>query len=299
MSSRMKRKLLALSCALVMLAACSDDPTLPSADEGVSADQDTNQGKSRGSGGDNRPQGKASSKQDNGKSSGGSGDDGGSGAKAGGASKDDGGSDPQEETTASSDPLPYPAAGKYVYQQSGYEEFCQTTSCDKKDLPAEQAVEVSYKKKSKDRATVVSESRSSNNRVTRTTTKFTPTVALITEVYTRFNYQDVRFEDTYRPDPPVEALRFPLRSGMSWSGQWKDTTSGDYKISVGKKTGDVYEITTKITFRGQFEGESHATVWFDSVHKAIVRSVGRLNVKSAFGTYRSEFRTALKSGPGY
>jgi hypothetical protein len=154
---------------------------------------------------------------------------------------------------------------------------------------------------------VVSEARASDNRVVRTTVKFTPRKALITEVFTRFQRGNFSFSDSYHPEPPVESLRFPLRSNTSWSGSWKDKTSGDYSIkvmdreqvTVGGSTVDAFRLQTETTFRGQFDGKSEVTVWFDPETKTVVKNDGMIDVKSTFGRYRSEFRTSLASGPNY
>jgi hypothetical protein len=168
-------------------------------------------------------------------------------------------------------------------------------------------VKVSYKKASDVSAIVVSEVRASQSRVARTTFRFTPKRALITAVFTHFEYEGFEFSDSYHPDPPVEALQFPLDSGSSWSGKWEDKTSGDYSISVGGQdtvaiSGEnvhAFRITTETNFRGQFEGRSVVTIWYDPATKTIVRSDGNLDVESQFGRYNTEFKTTLTAGPGY
>lgn len=201
----------------------------------------------------------------------------------------------------------YPAAGTYVYAQSGYEEFCDTSSCNKKDLPPTQDVKTSHKQRSGDPVTVVTEAKSSDSRSTRTTTTHSPANALITDVRVKFNYQGFQFENSYQPDPPVESVRYPLRSGMSWSGMWKDSTSGDYSITVGARrslavgggTVQAYPLRTQTTFRGEFDGSADVTVWIDPATAAIVKMSGELQVKSVFGSYHTEFTATLQSAPGY
>lgn len=301
----MNRRLGSLALVAILLSAgCSDEPTLPSGSDVAPGATDSTdgpgEGKTRASGKDrrdgDRPSGAGTSK--------GTGSD-----RRATRNRERGsnGGDTRPSDGSGSSALAYPAAGTYVYAQSGYEEFCQTTSCEREDLPREQSVQTTYRKRSENAATLVSEARMSSSRLTRTTYRFTSEKALITDVYTRFEYENVRFEDSYRPDPPVEALRFPLTPGQSWSGRWKDKTSGRYEISVGPRervrtaTGTVsaFRIDTSVRFEGQFEGSSDALVWFDPDTKTIVKSEGEMDIRSAFGRYRSEFSTVLDSGPGY
>lgn len=300
----MRIRLIALTMSLVLAAACSSEPETAVQNEGATpATQDEKQeaqekreGKKDGS----RAHKPGDSKEDVGSDQASSGD----GAPSQG-SKQHGGGDEEGDDPASSE-VAYPAAGTYTYDQSGFEEFC-TTTCEREDLPAEQSVKVRYKKRSDTQATVVSEVRASNSRVARTTFRFTPRKALITDVFTHFEYEGFEFSDSYHPDPPVEAMRFPLEAGMKWSGSWKDKTSGDYSISVGDvenisvngRSVRAFRIETDTTFRGQFDGRSVVTVWFDPETKTPIKTDGSLNVKSAFGRYNTEFQTVLTSGPGY
>ncbi len=301
----MKRRLAAATAVfMLLLAGCSSEPARDQADRGVAPEKESSGKNEKG-----KKKGASAARNGNVKGSGAGkgesaarGDDRGGDRSAGGSG--DGGEGAPEEGMASA---PYPTSGTYVFGQSGFEEFCQTASCDRKDLPPEQSVEVSYKKRSESKATVVSEARSSKGRVSRTTFKFTPEGAYVVEVYTKSNFNNVQFEDTYRPDPPIEALRFPIRTGESWSGEWKDRTSGSYRISIGPReavdvggrTVHAFRVETDVEFRGQFEGRSNGITWVDPDTKSIVKSEGEIDVKSAFGRYHSVFETILKSGPGY
>ena len=199
-----------------------------------------------------------------------------------------------------------PAAGDYVYTQSGFEEFCAGGGCDRQSLPKRQVVDTSVQR-SGSSATVVTEMRASRSRVSRTTTRYTRGAASVSEVYARFTYAGYTFEQTYRPNPPVELLRFPLTSGASWSGSWKGRVSGSYSVSVAgrervRAAGRVVEavrVETTTRFRGEFEGRANGTLWIDPRTKALVKTAGNLNVKSTYGSYATGFATALASGPGY
>lgn len=291
--------------ALLLLVSCSsgsDTPTpegaLPTANEHPGQVEDPGAEKS-----DGKKKDRDGGRSKDGGSSGEGRDSGGQQSGGSSGNKDQGGSGTVADGTGS----PYPAAGTYTYKQSGFEEFCQTTSCERDELPPQQPVKVTYKSHSDTEAVVVSEVRASDSRVARTTFKFTQAKALITDVFTRFEYEGFEFSDSYHPDPPVEAMRFPLRSGMKWSGTWKDETSGDYSISVGDmetvsvngQSVRAFRIETETNFRGQFDGKSIATVWFDPETKTVVKSDGMLDVKSEFGRYNTEFSTLLDSGPGY
>jgi hypothetical protein len=151
------------------------------------------------------------------------------------------------------------------------------------------------------------EVRSSDNRIARSTTRYSREAALITKVYVRFAYEGFVFEETYTPEPPVQSLRFPLTPGASWKGSWEDSTSGDYEVQVfereslevGGRSVQAYRIQTFTDFRGQFQGRSKIETWIDPATKAIVKTRGVLNVTSAFGRYSTSFGTQLRSGPGY
>ena len=289
--------------ALLLLAACSGgDESAPSAGpEGPSATSTPADG-GKGSGGKDRDGGR---------------DDGGgkgkvSGGKGGRTDNDetdegDGENvfnDTEEDDRSSA---VYPAAGRYLYGQSGFERFCQATRCEDQALPKTQPVQIALSEPSPDRAVVVSEIEASGNRTMRTTTTYTRRSALVTEVYARFSYEGFTFENTYRPEPPVESLRFPLREGAAWSGRWKDSTSGEYSIDVlgieevkvGGAVVNAFKLSSVTTFEGEFDGSAKALIWVDPATKAMVKTTGRLDLRSAFGRYITEFSNVLRSGPGY
>jgi hypothetical protein len=202
----------------------------------------------------------------------------------------------------------YPAAGTYQFAQSGYEEFCDSAGrCDRNKLPSRQPVTLRYEDRSGSSATVVTEQKASDSRVARTWTRFTPSGAHITKVYVLMEYSGFRFERTYVPEPAVEAMRFPFTSGESWSGRWQASTSGSYSVKVGVATKTevggrgvtAYRIDTSTEFRGDFQGKSSVTAYYDVDTKALIAAEGVLNVTSQFGRYSTAFDTNLLSGPGY
>ncbi len=201
----------------------------------------------------------------------------------------------------------FTAAGDYVYRQTGYERFCDAATCEREELPDRQSVKVTVKRRTSDSAVVVAEAEASGNRMMRTTTRFTRRVASVTDVYARFSYQGFTFENSYRPDPPVESLRFPLSGGQSWAGRWRDSTSGTYnfkvtgreQIAVGGRAVQAFKIVYDMTFRGEFNGTSEGTVWVDPATRVAVATSGRLDLRSSFGRYTTEGRTQLTSGPRY
>lgn len=201
----------------------------------------------------------------------------------------------------------YPARGLYTYEQSGFEEFCDASSCDKQDLPATQEVKTTYKSQSPDEVVVVTEAEASRSRFVRTTTRHERKGAFITDVFVRFDYEGVNFNNSYQPKPPVETLRLPLSAGMRWSGQWKDSTSGDYSIavrgkeevSVGGRSVQAFRLDTVTHFRGDFDGTATVMVWIDPATVAVVKTRGELDVESVFGSYRSKFSATLSSAPDY
>lgn len=200
-----------------------------------------------------------------------------------------------------------PSPGLYTYSQTGFEEFCDATSCEREDLPPRQKVQTYYEGTKGGSLIVVTEARSSQNRFTKTTALHSPQHAKITKVHVRINYEGFSFENTYRPDPPVESVRYPLRAGETWSGSWQDSTSGDYKVSVGQKqtveaagsTVQAFPVETTTTFRGEIQGRARVVVWIDPATAAVVKSEGSAELKSVFGRYNTTFATALREGPDY
>lgn len=200
----------------------------------------------------------------------------------------------------------YPAAGRYRYEQLGYEEYCRAT-CTREDLPPTRTIDISYRNRNARRATLVSDERISSSRSSETRLKVNRAAALITRVDVRFEDEGFRYENTYRPEPPIESLLFPLRVGKSWSGRWDADTSGRYEIDVVGRDGidvrgrrvNAYRLDTVTFFRGEFDGRGDVSVWVDPETTMVVRSSGRLEIESVFGTFESEFETKLGSGPGY
>lgn len=200
----------------------------------------------------------------------------------------------------------YPAAGRYRYEQSGYEEYCRAT-CTRKELPPARTVDISYRNRNARRATLISDERISSSRSSETTIKVNRGAALITRAHVRFEDEGFRYENTYRPEPPIESLLFPLRVGKSWSGRWSADTSGRYEIDVvgrsavdlGGRRVNAFRLDTVTLFSGEFQGRADVTVWIDPDTTMVVRSSGHLEIESVFGSFESEFETTLDSGPGY
>ena len=306
----------ALLAVLLLMSACASEgeapPAGPGGNEppGFDSEANNDKDKSKNKTGSDKKQrkGSGSKERTNGDEATGGASAGSNDAEGGEGSKDrdEGGS--TNGGSGTQGPSPYPAAGSYSFAQSGYEEFCDSAGrCDKEQLPARQPMKLSYESRSGSSAVVVSEQEASGSRVARTWTKFTPSGAHITKLYVRFVYSGFRFERTYVPEPAVESLRFPFTAGERWSGKWKASTSGSYSVRVGSRspmtvggrTITVYPVDTTTEFRGDFEGKSTITTYFDADTKAVVAADGVLNVTSQFGRYTTVFETKLASGPGY
>ena len=300
------RRALAVAAALLLLAGCSDPQGTQPGDAVASADPGD---AGSGDGGD-----KAGSGKDGGKpggsgkargGNGGGGSNGDSGGGNGGAGPDASGTGGEGGSNGSG--APYPAAGEYVYSQNGFEKFCQGPSCEKNDLPETQTINATYEARSAGTATIVTEAHPSERQTMTTTTRYSPDKAVITKVVVNFAYGSFTFSQTYEPQPPVEALRFPLQAGKKWSGRWDARTSGDYRmkvVSVDDFTFDgrpakVYRIDTVTNFKGDFSGRAQTTIWIDARTRAIVQTEGKIAVASSFGEYTSDFQTLIQSGPGY
>lgn len=328
-----KRWIAAASLLALLVAGCgttaeppADEATVGAASPQPSAGEDAS---GRGSDSDERPRGKGAGSSEKDKKAGGPGNGNGGAEVSGGGDGTEGGSPgaeggattPEAEGEAGDDAgsgtrspserggpsgSRAPQAGTYTYSQRGFEEFC-SAGCDRNKLPRRQRVVISIPQRSSSTVTVVTEARSSGGRVSRSTARYTDAAAFITEVYVRFTYAGYEFEQTYRPNPPVENLRFPLRVGANWSGSWKGKVSGNYSVSVtdkarvsaGGRTVEAFELETSTRFRGDFEGTANATIWVDPRTTAVLRTAGNVHVESGYGSYSTGFATALLSGPGY
>jgi hypothetical protein len=96
--------------------------------------------------------------------------------------------------------------------------------------------------------------------------------------------------------------------GKQWSGAWTDKgnfADGTYRVRVGKKetvslrggSERVFVLDITLNFEGDNEGTNETRVWVDPDDLTILSSKGRVDVTSGFGTYRSKFSTAYRSGP--
>ena len=294
---RSKTALAGAAALLLLLAGCSDPQgTEPgesgaavseapgdggaSDDQGKSGKTGTGEGSANG-GGSQTGDGNAGGGPGGGGGTGPQGSGGGGGSFAGGPGGSSG----------------YMAAGEYVYDQKGYERFCNGPSCNKEPLPDTATMTATYQSRSANAVTIVTESRSSDSQTATTTTRHTKDAALVTKVRIDFAYGAVNFSQTYEPRPPVVSLSFPLEVGKSWKGRWKAQTSGDYRMKVTGFSDGIYRVETVTNFKGDFSGRAQVTVWVDGDTRAIVRTDGQIAVASGFGEYTSDFRTTLRSAP--
>jgi hypothetical protein len=198
--------------------------------------------------------------------------------------------------------LAFPATGRYEFSQSGWEEFCQTT-CSREDLPPRQFVDVFHRSTSGKSALVETFTRSSDDRESRSTIRYSSSRALITELFSKVTYGGVTFSDSIEPEPPIVSLTFPLEVGDQWSGSWSDETSGDYRVSIAGRDSiaghEVVAIESTTVFSGRYDGEARLDAWIDPETNMILKSRGRLEIESNFGTYRTRFSATIDSGPGY
>ena len=282
----------------LVLGACASDAGSPTSEPDTAASVGANDAGTKGS--DDRSNQAGTGSKKAGRTASASGTGGGRTGSRATASEESGSEDDGSSAY-------FPAPGVYTYRQSGFEEFCDASRCEKEDLPSAQEVKTTHTARSGNEVVVVTEARTSDSRMTRVTTRHTPERALITNVRVKFNYEGFNFDNSYQPEPPVESARFPVRAGASWSGSWKDTTSGDYTIEIGSKEAisvggrsvQAWPLRTITMFEGEFDGRADVTVWVDPATSAIVKTAGELDVQSVFGRYHTEFTATLRSGPGY
>ena len=307
-----KRGLIVIACA-ALLAACSSpgqSSSAPPVEQGTPATiapgpSDQPAGRDAHHAGKGRE-----GESDHGDAAGGSNDttggDGGEGNGDGDAAPSGGGGSSAAGSHEAASP--YPAAGAYVFAQSGTEAFCDPAgNCDQEDLPRRQSIAARFQDKSATEAVMVQTARMSEGRVVRTTLHFTNEAAFVTDVYYRLQYEGFDLSQEYRPDPPVPSIRWPLETGEEWSATWSADTSGDYharvtgvdEVRVGDATVGAFRIETLAHFRGEYKGKASAVVWVDPKTKAVVATNGALELRATYGNYNTTFRTRLASGPGY
>ncbi|MDQ3951861.1 MAG: hypothetical protein M3279_02680 [Actinomycetota bacterium] len=302
-SSLRKTSVAVAAVLLLLVGACSDpqgtEPEDLAATAGGAA---TPQAEASGDGG--TASGKRGS-DDGGRGTGGSSAGGGPGG--GGGTRGSGGGGGNGFAAGPRGSAGYPAAGDYVYAQDGWERFCQGPSCNKEPLPETATTSASYSQRSADAAVVVTETRSSEKQKLTTTTRYTREKALITKVVIDFTYSGLDFAQSYEPQPPIEALLFPLSAQDGWRGRWKARTSGDYRVrilgrdavSIGGRSVSAYRLETVTNFRGDFSGRAQMSVWIDPETAMVLKTDSDVAVVSNFGEYTSSFETTLRSGPGY
>jgi hypothetical protein len=130
---------------------------------------------------------------------------------------------------------------------------------------------------------------------------------VIGRVLTTYTYRGESHTGRYRPDPAIEALDLPLTAGKRWSGGWRGSTSGSYRIDVGGfdqiqaagRSIRAARVVVRMEFRGAYRGYSVTTIWVDPSSRVTVASVGSIEVTGDFGRYTTDFDTRLEDGPGY
>lgn len=200
----------------------------------------------------------------------------------------------------------HPPQGAYAFAQRGFEAVCRAGACSRRDLPPRQDLTLRVARRDEGTALVVQE-MTSGDWYTRTHMRFGRHRTHVLEVHVEVQFGAVTFAETYRPQPPVEALRWPLRPGARWSGSWSAGTSGDYRVDVieqervrvGGAAVDAIKIETATTFRGDFSGKADILAWIDPIRRVVVKTAGRLDLRSRYGDYHSSFVSRLRRGPGY
>jgi hypothetical protein len=204
--------------------------------------------------------------------------------------------------------LALPAAGSYTYTQSGWEELCQASNCDRSDLPPSNSVQISFQEKRADRATFISETDGSGSRSQAITYDVRREGAFITKLESTFRNGAFSLTAEVVPAPPVLAARFPFQTGDSWSGKWVDRngkTDGSYafrvigrdRMSIDGRDEEVVVLDMEMDLSGEYRGRNDMRLWVIPDRFTIAASKGFTEVESQYGTYRSRFSTSYRSGP--
>lgn len=211
-------------------------------------------------------------------------------------------------TGASRETLAVPSEGSYSYAQTGWEEVCQASSCDRSDLPPTQSIEISVTERSAERARFTSRSEGSGSRSQTITYEATQGLISVTELENRFTTGGFTINTVIVPDPPIKAASLPWTVGEQWSGSWKDQNDqadGSYRfevvgteqMTVGSSEVTVFVVDTSMELSGEYEGTNQMRLWVTRDDFTIVSSKGTTKITSRYGTYRSRFATSYRSGP--
>jgi hypothetical protein len=214
---------------------------------------------------------------------------------------------PAAAKSPSSQAPAFPQAGTYTYKQSGYEDFCQGQACTRDNLPPTMTTSIRYRKRSKSGGTIVLSSKPSSHRTDRVTIVFDSKDAGVTQVVSQFSVPPLQSTSAFSPNPPMQVLRFPLQSGMQWSGSWSGNTSGKYTVhvlgtshmTVGGRSVTAYRIARTLDLSGDVQGHDAVTQWFDPATGIVVKSIDNATFQNQYGSYRSKSTTELSSGGPY
>jgi hypothetical protein len=231
-----------------------------------------------------------------------------SAAGSGSGSEGDGGDAAKKSERSDRPSLPIPAAGSYSFVQGGWEELCQTSNCDRSDLPPSQTVDISYDKKTATRAVFLSRTEGSGSRSQTITYDVRSDEASITKLESTFSSGAFSFTAEIVPAPAVRAAEFPLTVGDSWSGRWEDRSDnidGTYRfdvvrrdrMSIDGKPEEVAVVDTRMVLSGDYSGTNEMRLWIVPDEFTILASKGSTEIESQYGTYRSRFTTSYRSGP--
>jgi hypothetical protein len=203
--------------------------------------------------------------------------------------------------------LATPAEGTYSYAQTGWEEICQATRCDRSDLPPTQSIEISVTARSPERVRFTSRSDGAGSRSQTIHYLATQDLISVTELENRFTASGFTISSVIVPDPPIKVASLPWTVGDRWAGTWtdrNDQADGTYRFEV---TGTermpidgteetVFIVDTFMELSGEYEGTNEMRLWVTQDF-TIASSKGTTKIKSRYGTYRSRFTTFYRSGP--
>lgn len=213
----------------------------------------------------------------------------------------DAGSGKREAAAGGGDGLvSMPAQGGYVYAQSGWEELCQTGTCDRSELPSRQDQRVTHLQRSRVGGRFEMETRGSGSRSQTLVYLVERDRVSVEEIRSVFSTGGLSFETTIVPDPPILSLKLPVQVGEKWSGGWtdrRDDVDGTYRFAVVRREGGSIVLDSRLEFRGEFQGFNDLRLWIDPDHLTITATTGKVEIRSTYGTYRSEFATSLVSKP--
>lgn len=200
-----------------------------------------------------------------------------------------------------------PAAGTYLYAQSGSERFCSETACGTpRPLPSTADAILTRPGAGAHGEQVAIELRVDTGRIVRLALSFTGDAAVLERLDAEFTESGVTQTATLQPIPPARLLDFPLRAGKTWSGAFDDQGArGTYSfrararetINAAGEQVAAWRVEGSIDVEGETSGHTELTMWIEPATNTILRLKAILEARSALARYEATLNETLSRRP--